>query len=86
VLIGKSITFDSGGLSLKPSDNMEKMKYDMAGGAAVLGVMKAAAELKLPVHLVGLLPATENLPGGCATRPGDVVRSMSGKDRRDRQY
>ncbi len=79
VLIGKSITFDSGGLSLKPSDNMEKMKYDMAGGAAVLGVMKAAAEMKLPVHLVGLLPATENLPGGCATRPGDVVRSLSGK-------
>jgi leucyl aminopeptidase len=79
VLIGKSITFDSGGLSLKPADSMEKMKYDMAGGAAVLGVMKAAAELKLPVHLVGLLPATENLPGGCATRPGDVVRSMSGK-------
>jgi len=79
VIIGKSITFDSGGLSLKPSDSMEKMKYDMAGGAAVLGVMKAASELKLPVHLVGLLPATENLPGGRATRPGDVVRSMSGK-------
>ena len=79
VVIGKSITFDSGGLSLKPSDSMEKMKYDMAGGAAVLGVMKAAAEMKLPVHLVGLLPATENLPGGCATRPGDVVRSLSGK-------
>jgi leucyl aminopeptidase len=79
VIIGKSITFDSGGLSLKPSDGMEKMKYDMAGGAAVLGVMKAVAELKSPVHLVGLLPATENLPGSCATRPGDVVRSMSGK-------
>ncbi len=79
VIIGKSITFDSGGLSLKPSDSMEKMKYDMAGGAAVLGVLKAAADMKLPVHLVGLLPATENLPGGCATRPGDVVRSLSGK-------
>jgi len=79
VLIGKSITFDSGGLSLKPSDGMEKMKYDMAGGAAVLGVIKAAAELKLPVHLICLLPATENLPGGSAVKPGDVVRSISGK-------
>jgi len=79
VLVGKSITFDSGGLSLKPSDGMEKMKYDMAGGAAVLGVIKAAAELKLPVHLICLLPATENLPGGSATKPGDIVRSISGK-------
>jgi len=79
VLIGKAITFDSGGLSLKPSEGMEKMKYDMAGGAAVLGVMKAAAELKLPVHLICLLPATENLPGGSAVKPGDVVRSVSGK-------
>lgn len=79
VLIGKSITFDSGGISLKPSEGMEKMKYDMAGGAAVMGVLKAAAELKLPVHLVGLLPATENLPGGAAAKPGDVVRSFSGK-------
>ncbi len=79
VLIGKSITFDSGGLSLKPSDGMEKMKYDMAGGAAVLGVIKAAAELKLPLHLICLLPATENLPGGSAVKPGDVVRSVSGK-------
>ena len=79
VLIGKSITFDSGGISLKPSEGMEKMKYDMAGGAAVLGVMKAAAALRMPVHLIGILPATENLPGGNATKPGDVVRSLSGK-------
>ncbi|MDP2156895.1 MAG: M17 family peptidase N-terminal domain-containing protein, partial [Nitrospirota bacterium] len=79
VLVGKSITFDSGGLSLKPSEGMEKMKYDMAGGAAVLGVIKAAAELKMPVHLICLLPATENLPGGSAVKPGDVVRSVSGK-------
>jgi leucyl aminopeptidase len=79
VLVGKSITFDSGGLSLKPSDGMEKMKYDMAGGAAVLGAMRAAAELKLPVHLICLLPAAENLPGGSAVKPGDVVRSVSGK-------
>jgi len=79
VLIGKSITFDSGGISLKPSEGMEKMKYDMAGGAAVLGVMKAVAALHLPIHLVGMLPATENLPGGTATKPGDVVKSLSGK-------
>jgi len=79
VLIGKSITFDSGGISLKPSEGMEKMKYDMAGGAAVLGVIKAVAALQLPIHLVGMLPATENLPGGTATKPGDVVKSLSGK-------
>ena len=79
VLIGKSITFDSGGISLKPSEGMEKMKYDMAGGAAVLGVIKAVAALQLPIHLVGMLPATENLPGGNATKPGDVVKSLSGK-------
>ena len=62
-LIGKSITFDSGGISLKPSDGMEKMKYDMAGGAAVLGVLKAASALKLPVNLIGILPATEKPAG-----------------------
>ena len=78
-LIGKSITFDSGGISLKPSEGMEKMKYDMAGGAAVLGVMHAVAALQLPIHLLGILPATENLPGGTATKPGDVIRSLSGK-------
>ena len=79
VLIGKSITFDSGGISLKPADGMEKMKYDMAGGAAVLGIIKAASELKLSVNLVGILPATENLPGGSATKPGDIVKSIIGK-------
>jgi leucyl aminopeptidase len=79
LLIGKSITFDSGGLSLKPADGMEKMKYDMAGGGAVLGVFKAVSELKLPVSLVGILPATENVVGGSATRPGDVVKAMNGK-------
>jgi len=78
-LIGKSITFDSGGISLKPSDGMEKMKYDMAGGAAVLGVLKAASALKLPVNLIGILPATENLPGGSATKPGDIAKSITGK-------
>ena len=79
VLIGKSITFDSGGLSLKPADGMEKMKYDMAGGAAVLGVIKAVSELTLPVNLIAILPATENLIGGSATRPGDVVQAIDGK-------
>lgn len=79
VLIGKAITFDSGGISLKPAEGMEKMKYDMAGGAAVLGVFRAVSEMKLPVHLIGLLPATENLPGGSATKPGDIVREITGK-------
>jgi leucyl aminopeptidase len=78
-LIGKSITFDSGGISIKPSEGMEKMKYDMAGGAVVLGVVKAASEMRLPVNLVGILPATENLPGGSASKPGDIVSSLSGK-------
>jgi len=78
VLIGKSVTFDSGGISIKPADGMEKMKYDMAGGAAVLGALKAAAELRLPVRVIGILPAAENLPGGSATKPGDVVRAMTG--------
>jgi leucyl aminopeptidase len=79
VLIGKAVTFDSGGISLKPSDGMEKMKYDMAGGAAVLGVIKAAAEAGLPLRVVGIVPATENLPGGSASRPGDVVKTIGGK-------
>jgi len=79
VLVGKGITFDSGGISLKPREGMEKMKNDMAGGAAVLGAVTAAARLRLPVNLVGLVPAAENLPGGRAYKPGDLVRSMSGK-------
>src|SRR5208337_658276 len=79
VLIGKSITFDSGGISIKPAEGMEKMKYDMAGGAAVMAVMKAASELALPLNLTGILPVAENLPGGAAFRPGDVVKTMNGK-------
>lgn len=79
VIIGKAVTFDSGGLSLKPAEGMEKMKYDMAGGAAVLGVMKAVSELELPLHVIGIIPSAENLPGGSATRPGDVITSYSGK-------
>lgn len=79
VLVGKGITFDSGGISLKPADRMHEMKGDMAGGAAVLAAVRAAADLGLPLNLVAVVPATENLPGGRATRPGDVVKSLSGK-------
>ena len=79
VLVGKGVTFDSGGLSLKSATSMETMKYDMSGAAAVLGAMRAVAELKLPAHVVGLIPAVENLPSGRATRPGDVISSHSGK-------
>jgi leucyl aminopeptidase len=78
-LVGKGVTFDSGGISLKPGENMELMKYDMTGGATVLGVMRAVAQLKPPMPLLGVVPATENLPSGKATKPGDVVRAMSGK-------
>jgi leucyl aminopeptidase len=78
VLVGKGITFDSGGISIKNRDGMEAMKGDMAGGAAVLGAMRAVAALDLPLHVVGLVPATENLPSGKAYKPGDVVRAMSG--------
>lgn len=80
VLIGKSITFDSGGLSLKPWDNMSTMKYDMAGGAAVLGVLRAAVALRLKLNIAAILPACENLPGGDnPVKPGDVVRGLGGK-------
>ncbi len=78
VFCGKGITFDSGGISIKPSEGMEKMKYDMAGGAAVIGTLRAAATLHLPYRVVGLVVATENLPSGKATKPGDVVRAMNG--------
>ncbi|MGQ9898199.1 MAG: leucyl aminopeptidase [Acidobacteriota bacterium] len=78
-LIGKGITFDTGGISLKPAENMEKMKYDMAGGAAVLGAMRAIAQLKPNLNVIGIVPSCENMPSGKATRPGDVVRTMNGK-------
>ena len=78
-LVGKTITFDSGGISLKPGENMDRMKDDMSGGAAVLGAIRTAAALKLPLNIVGLLPATENMPSGSAYKPGDVLRTMSGK-------
>lgn len=79
VLVGKGITFDSGGISLKPADGMNEMKYDMAGAACVLGVIHACAALNLPINVVGLLACTENMPGGGAVKPGDIVTSMSGK-------
>jgi len=78
-LVGKGITFDSGGISIKPSERMERMKDDMSGAAAVLATMKAASELRLPLHLVGIIPATENLPGGRAYKPGDVLKTLSGQ-------
>lgn len=78
-LIGKSVTFDSGGISLKPAENMEQMKYDMSGGATVLGTVRVAAQLKLPLNIVGVLPATDNMPSGTAMHPGDVVTTLSGK-------
>jgi leucyl aminopeptidase len=78
-LVGKTITFDTGGISIKPADGMDKMKDDMAGGAAVLGAIRTAAALKLPLNIVGLLPATENMPGGSALKPGDILRTLSGQ-------
>jgi leucyl aminopeptidase len=79
VFIGKGITFDSGGISIKPAEGMERMKYDMSGGAAVIGALRAAALLHVPQNVIGLIPATENLPSGKATKPGDVHRAMNGK-------
>src|SRR6185312_6680271 len=77
--VGKGITFDSGGISLKPGENMELMKYDMTGGATVIGAMRAVAQLKPPIPVLGVAPCSENLPSGKATKPGDVVRAMTGK-------
>lgn len=78
-LIGKGLTFDAGGISLKPGLGMDEMKYDMCGGASVLGAMQAAAQMQLPLNIVGLIPASENLPDGDANKPGDIVTSMAGK-------
>ena len=78
-IIGKGITFDTGGISIKPADGMEKMKYDMAGGATTIATMRALAQLKPQVNVLGVVPATENMPGGRAQRPGDVVHAMTGK-------
>ena len=78
-LIGKGVTFDTGGISIKPSDGMEKMRYDMEGGAAVLGAMRAIAQIKPSIPVTALVPAVENMPGSKAQRPGDIVKSLSGK-------
>ncbi len=79
VLVGKGVTFDTGGISIKPSASMGEMKMDMSGAAAVVGTFEAVARLKLPVHIVGLIPAVENMPSGSATRPGDILRHYNGK-------
>ena len=79
VLVGKGVTFDSGGISIKPGAAMDEMKYDMCGAASVLGTIKAITAMKLPINVVGVIPATENLPDGNASKPGDIVTSMSGQ-------
>jgi leucyl aminopeptidase len=79
VLVGKGITFDSGGISLKPGADMDEMKYDMCGAASVIGTFKTLARLALPINVIGIIPATENMPDGNATRPGDVITSLSGQ-------
>jgi len=79
VLIGKGVTFDSGGISLKPGEGMDEMKFDMCGAASVLGTLKAAATMQLPINLTVIIPAVENMPGGAASKPGDIVTSLSGQ-------
>jgi leucyl aminopeptidase len=78
-LVGKGVTFDTGGISIKPADGMEKMKYDMAGGAAMIGAMRAIAQLKPAIPVTAFIPCVENMPGSRAQRPGDIVTAMSGK-------
>jgi leucyl aminopeptidase len=79
VLVGKGLTFDSGGICIKPAEKMDEMKSDMSGGAAVMGAIMAAADLHLPLNVVSLIPATENMPSGTAYKPGDILKSYSGK-------
>ena len=79
VLVGKGVTFDTGGISIKPAQSMDEMKYDMCGAATVLGTLSAVSEMKLPVNVVGVIPATENMPSGTATKPGDIFTSLSGQ-------
>jgi leucyl aminopeptidase len=78
-LVGKGITFDSGGISIKPAEKMEEMKFDMCGAAAVIGTIEAAAKLALPVRITGLIPSTDNMPGGSAYKPGEIITMMNGK-------
>ncbi|MGD2081949.1 MAG: leucyl aminopeptidase [Chromatiales bacterium] len=79
VLVGKGLTFDAGGISIKPAADMDQMKFDMCGGASVIGTLRACADLELPINVVGLVPSSENLPDGAANKPGDIVTSMSGQ-------
>jgi leucyl aminopeptidase len=79
VLVGKGVTFDTGGISLKPGQGMDEMKYDMCGAASVFGTLQAVTQMQLPINVVGIIPATENMPDGIATKPGDIVTSMSGQ-------
>jgi len=79
VLVGKAVTFDTGGISLKPGEKMDEMKFDKCGGCTVLGIMKAISELKLPVNVVGIIPSVENMPGGESYRPGDIIKLYNGK-------
>jgi leucyl aminopeptidase len=79
VIVGKGITFDTGGISIKHATDMDHMKFDMCGAASILGTLRAIAEIKAPLNVVGLIPACENMPSGSATKPGDVVKSMSGQ-------
>src|SRR2546430_7182909 len=77
VLVGKGITFDTGGISLKPAGEMDEMKFDMSGAAAVLGSVQALAAMKAPVNVIGIVPSCENMPGGAASKPGDIVTTLS---------
>lgn len=79
VIVGKAVTFDTGGISLKPSEKMDEMKFDKCGGCAVLGIMKAVAELKLSINVIGIIPTVENMPGNYAYRPGDIIKLYNGK-------
>ncbi|EPA04797.1 leucyl aminopeptidase [Candidatus Nitrosarchaeum limnium] len=79
VLVGKAVTFDTGGISLKPGEKMDEMKFDKCGGCTVIGIMKAVSELKLPINIVGIIPSVENMPGGESYRPGDIIKLYSGK-------
>jgi leucyl aminopeptidase len=79
ILVGKGLTFDAGGISLKPSQGMDEMKYDMCGSASVFGTISAIAELNLPINVMGIIPSSENMPDGDANKPGDIVTSMAGK-------
>lgn len=79
VLVGKAVTFDTGGISLKPGDKMDEMKFDKCGGCTVLGIMKAVSELKTPKNIVGIIPSVENMPGGESYRPGDIIKLYNGK-------